>query len=141
MNSEIRLYSQKKPWYLSCHCDNVLLCIFCIPFSSLWMCFAYILFCFIVTYLFVLIVIKIITQWWLIYPFLTFLPIMSVCSVHTSLSMQWNLMRLWCKLKVLLAIKPGLVHHFLHQKMPVPSQEYDSCYPLFWCVCAFESNK
>ena len=26
------------------------------------------------------------------------------------------------------AIKPGLIHHFLHNKMPVPSQEYDSCY-------------
>ena len=21
------------------------------------------------------------------------------------------------------------------RKMPVPSQEYDSCYPFVWCVC------
>ena len=27
------------------------------------------------------------------------------------------------------AIKPGLNHHFLHLKMPVPSQEYDSSCP------------
>ena len=27
------------------------------------------------------------------------------------------------------AIKPGLIHHFLHLKMPVPSQEYDSSCP------------
>ena len=30
--------------------------------------------------------------------------------------------------------KPGLVHHFLHKKMPIPSQEYDSCYPFVLCV-------
>ena len=27
------------------------------------------------------------------------------------------------------SIQPGLIHHFLHKKMHVPSQEYDSCYP------------
>ena len=31
------------------------------------------------------------------------------------------------------AVKPGLTHHFL-RKMPVPSQEYDSCFPLVPCV-------
>ena len=29
-------------------------------------------------------------------------------------------------------------HHFLHTKMPVPSQEYGSCCPFVWCVCVFE---
>ena len=36
------------------------------------------------------------------------------------------------------AIKQGLIHHFLHLKMPVPSQEYDSCcpfvYDVFFCL-------
>ena len=31
------------------------------------------------------------------------------------------------------AIKTGLIHHFLHLKMPVPSQEYDSCCQLVLC--------
>ena len=25
-------------------------------------------------------------------------------------------------------LKQGSIHHFLHFRMPVPSQEYDSCY-------------
>ena len=32
------------------------------------------------------------------------------------------------------AIKPGLLQHFLHLKMPVPSQEYDSCCPFVFDV-------
>ena len=31
-------------------------------------------------------------------------------------------------------IKPGSIHRFLHLKMPVTSQEYDSCCPFVWCV-------
>ena len=27
---------------------------------------------------------------------------------------------------------------FRHRKMTVTSQEYDSCYPFIWCVCAFD---
>ena len=27
------------------------------------------------------------------------------------------------------ALKPGLIHHFLHLKMPLPSQKYDCCFP------------
>ena len=34
------------------------------------------------------------------------------------------------------AIKPGLIHQFLHLKMPVPSQEYDnSCLFFFDVFC------
>ena len=33
------------------------------------------------------------------------------------------------KVRVASAIKPGLIHHFLHLKMPVPGQEYDSSCP------------
>ena len=36
------------------------------------------------------------------------------------------------------AIKPGSIYHFLHLKMPVPSQEYDSCCPFVWCVLLFD---
>ena len=25
------------------------------------------------------------------------------------------------------ALKPGLIHHFLHLEIPIPTQEYDSC--------------
>ena len=32
------------------------------------------------------------------------------------------------------ALKPGLVHHFLYLKMPVPSQEYDSSCPFVFDV-------
>ena len=32
------------------------------------------------------------------------------------------------------AIKPGLICHVLHLKMPVPSQEYDSCCPFVFGV-------
>ena len=35
------------------------------------------------------------------------------------------------------AIKLGLIHHFLRLKMPVPSQEYDSCCPFLWYVLSF----
>ena len=38
----------------------------------------------------------------------------------------------------IMAIKPGLIHYFLHKEMPVPSQEYDSCFPFVWWVCAFD---
>ena len=33
-----------------------------------------------------------------------------------------------------------LIHkyHFLHLKMPVPSQEYDICCPFVWCVLSFD---
>ena len=34
-----------------------------------------------------------------------------------------------CQTERVSAIKPGLIHHFLHLKMPVPSQEYDSSCP------------
>ena len=61
---------------------------------------------------------------------------MSVCFVHTSLSVYWNFMQLSYKWEVLLAMKPGLTHHFLQKKMPVPSQKYDSCYPFDWCAWA-----
>ena len=40
--------------------------------------------------------------------FLTFLPIMSVCFIHTSFSIYWNFMRLSYKWEVLLAIKIDL---------------------------------
>ena len=34
------------------------------------------------------------------------------------------------------AIKPSLIHHFLHLKMPEPSQEYDSSCPfVFYMFC------
>ena len=33
------------------------------------------------------------------------------------------------KRDVKLAIQLGLLHHFLRKEMPVPSQEYDRCYP------------
>ena len=36
------------------------------------------------------------------------------------------------------AIKPGLIHHFLHKIMLVPSQENNSSYPFVWCVWAFD---
>ena len=36
-------------------------------------------------------------------------------------------MQLSCKWEVKLAIIPGLIHHFLHKKMPEPGQEYNSC--------------
>ena len=36
------------------------------------------------------------------------------------------------------AIKPGSIHHFLHLKMPLPSQEYDSCCPFVWYVLSFD---
>ena len=29
----------------------------------------------------------------------------------------------------LASVKTSSIHNFLHKKMPVPSQEYDSCYP------------
>ena len=32
------------------------------------------------------------------------------------------------------AIKPGLIHYFLHLILPVPSQEYDSCCPFVFNV-------
>ena len=35
------------------------------------------------------------------------------------------------------AIKTGLIHHFLHKKMPVPSQQYDSCCLFVWCSLIF----
>ena len=36
------------------------------------------------------------------------------------------------------AIEPGLIHHILHLKMPVPSQEYDSSCPfVFDRFCYF----
>ena len=35
-------------------------------------------------------------------------------------------------------IRPGSIHHFLHLKMPVTSQEYDSCCPFIWCVLSFD---
>ena len=38
------------------------------------------------------------------------------------------------KWEVHLALKPGLIHHFLQKKMPVSSQEYDSCFKFVWCV-------
>ena len=37
-----------------------------------------------------------------------------------------------------ISYKPGLIHHFLQQKMPVSSQEYDSCYLFVWCIWAFD---
>ena len=43
---------------------------------------------------------------------------------------RWKYNGIWCKChssKWLSAIKPGSIHHFLHLKMPVPSQEYNSC--------------
>lgn len=36
-----------------------------------------------------------------------------------------------------LAIKPGLIHNFLHEKKSVPIQENESRYPFDWCVCDF----
>ena len=30
-------------------------------------------------------------------------------------------------------MKPGSIHHFLHLKMSVPCQEYDSCCPFVFC--------
>ena len=33
------------------------------------------------------------------------------------------------------AIKPGSIHHL---EMSVPSQEYDSCCPFFWCVLSID---
>ena len=32
------------------------------------------------------------------------------------------------------AIKPDLIHHFLHLKMSLPSQEYESCCPFVFDV-------
>ena len=36
------------------------------------------------------------------------------------------------------AIKACSIHHFLHLKIPVPSQENDSCCPFVWCLLSFE---
>ena len=41
-----------------------------------------------------------------------------------------ELTRLWYKVN-----EPGLIHHLLHLKMPVPSQEYDSCPFVFDVFC------
>ena len=48
---------------------------------------------------------------------------------------------IWCEChtrKRCSAIKPGSIHHFLHLRMPVPNQEYDSCFPFLWCVLSFD---
>ena len=45
------------------------------------------------------------------------------CDSHTSESLS--------------AIKPGSIH-YLHLKILVPSQEYDSCCSLVWCVLSFD---
>ena len=42
------------------------------------------------------------------------------------------------KLHIFYLIVHLLERSFLHKKMPVPSQEYDSCCPFVWCVCAFD---
>lgn len=38
-------------------------------------------------------------------------------------------MQLSNKREVWLATKPGLIHRFLHQEIPLPSQDYDSYIP------------
>lgn len=94
-------------------------------FTFLLMCFVYIPFCFsFLTFLFcfygdwdnntMLVAVPL---------FLTRLPIVSVCFVPTYKWAVW------------LAIRPGLIFHFLHKELPVPSQEYENC---FLFVCLFE---
>ena len=51
-----------------------------------------------------------------------FLPTMSVCFVNI-IDFYATVIQVRC---LALAIKPGLIHHFLHKKMTVKSQEYDS---------------
>ena len=67
---------------------------------------------------------------------LTILYIMSVLITHRC---KYN--EIWCDCHTserFSAIKPGLIHHFLHLKMPVPSQEYCSCCSFVWCVLSFD---
>ena len=67
---------------------------------------------------------------------MTILPIMSVLFMHRC---KYN--GIWCDCHTserLSSIKPGSVHHILHLKIPVPSQEYNSCCPFVWCVLSFE---
>ena len=57
------------------------------------------------------------------------IPIMTVLFTHRN---QYN--GIWCDCLTgdrFSAIKLGSIHHFLHKKMPVLSQEYDSYYPFF----------
>ena len=48
---------------------------------------------------------------------------------------------IWCDCHIserFNAITPGKIYHFLHLKMPLTSQEYDSCFPFVWSVLSFD---
>ena len=62
-----------------------------------------------------------------------------VCDILFRHCCQYNGIWFDCRTSERLnAIKPGSIYHFLHKRMPVPSQEYDSWYPFVWCVWAFD---
>ena len=69
---------------------------------------------------------------------MTFLPrlrlwfnIYVVCLLSNKRDLLWLFKRF-------IAVNPGLIHYYLHNKMHVPGQEYDSCCPFVWCVWAFD---
>ena len=65
---------------------------------------------------------------------LTILFIMSVTFIHHC---KYNWIWWDChQSESFSALKPGLIHYFVHLKMPVPSEEYDSSCPfVFYVFC------
>ena len=63
-------------------------------------------------------------------------PILPVMFTHGC---QYN--GIWCDCPTserFSAIKSGSIHNFLHLKMRISSQEYDSCFQFVWCVLSFD---
>ena len=93
----------------------VLLCYICICFCSDWDCDT------------VMMAVSLLWQFYLLCLFCSRIVVKyngSWCDCHTSERFS--------------VIKPGSIHHFLHLKMPVPSQEYDSWCPFVWRVLSFD---
>ena len=82
---------------------------------------------------------EIVAQWWKLYPYFDYFTIIMIMSVlfKDRCKSDW----IWCDCHTkesFSAIKLGSIHHSLNNKKPVPSQEYNSCYPFVWCVWAFD---
>ena len=81
---------------------------------------------------------QIFIRWWLMYPYFDYFIFVSVLFTN-----QCKYNGIWwdChQSERVSAIKPGLIHHFLHLKMPVPSQEYDSFCPFVFDAFCYLLN-
>ena len=91
----------------------------------------YAIVCFFVTCLYFYLVIRVIEQCWVLYNWHFY--ILCRCFVHI-MTFDATVVQV----RGLTSYKTGPIYRFLHKKMPVPCEEYDSCWLIVWCVSAFD---